>query len=450
MVKETATKDNKTPSPEPAKAAPAKPGPKPKTGTDKTAAVDQAKMVAAARNAILKGTGQKQIGENRKPLASVPSGSSCIDDMIGGTLSADKSGPKCPGYPRRHITEIYGPESSGKTTLALEAISEVQRLGGIAMFIDFEHALDHQYAQRVGVSFDQDKLMLYAPETMEQGWKMIFIGIAGGIDLIVVDSVAAMVPEAEYKKKPGEPPKIGAVAASMSENLKKICVWLNGPVSKNPRGGTALLMLNQIRSTISSGGGGKPPANDNTAGGNALKFYAYVRLKASRTGSEIIKRKNRFTGKEQSYPYGNHTRVKLVKSKVDGKQGFTTDIFIRFNHGVDDFYSMIEAGVTTGNVEKEGAYFEYEGQRFQGRDKFRAYLMDNPKVFNGLRAKVLAMVRNEDDIQDKDLNEEDELVAQMENEFPDSDSSESTPEELEVEADDAETPEDSEVEEAGT
>lgn len=450
----------KAPAPAAKAAAPAakpgpKPGPKPAAKAGPAAkskeAPDRAKVVAAARAAILKSTGLKPIAESKAPLPAVSTGSAGLDDLIGGTPAADKSGPKCPGYPRRHITEIFGAESSGKTTAALEAIAEAQKNGGVAMFIDFEHALDTQYASKIGVSFDESRLMNYRPQTMEEGWRLIYIGIAAGVDIIVVDSVAAMVPNNELNnKKPGEAPKIGAVAAGMAQMLPKVCAWLDGPIAKNPQG-TALIMLNQIRATISTGGGGGKGTNENTSGGYALKFFAFLRLKFSRTGSEIVKKKNRFTGKEQSYAYGNHTRVKIVKSKVDGKQGFTTDIFIRFNHGIDDFYSMIEAGVTTGIVSKNKATYEYDGQSFNGRDKFRTFLVDNPKVFAGLRTKVLAMVRNEEDIKESDLDDDDAILVSMEAAFESAltEGEDTTPEELEVEADDAETNEESGEEESG-
>jgi recombination protein RecA len=371
--------------------------------------------LSAIRNLVFKVTGEKPLSENKGPIPAAPSGSTCIDDLIGGALAADKSGPKCPGYPRRHITEIYGAESSGKTTAALQAIAEVQKKGGTAMFLDFEHALDHQYARRIGVDFDENRLSLYQPDTMEKGWQMIHIGIAGGVDLIVVDSVAAMVPDAELnKKKAGEAPKIGAVAASMASNLPKVCNWLSSPkYQKNPKG-TALIFLNQIRASISTGGGGGQGTNENTAGGYALKFFSYLRIKFTRIRTERLpgKKKDPLTGKEVTLPYGNLTQVKLVKSKVDGKQGFTTEIFIRFNHGIDDHYSLIEAGVSTKVISKSGAFYEYGGQRYQGRDRLRRYLMDNPKVFNELRVKILSRVRDDVNGSDEELKdaEDDDII----------------------------------------
>jgi recombination protein RecA len=357
------------------------------------AAVVPSKALASMRTFLGK-KGIKPLALNLGPIPAIPSGSVCIDDLIGGTLAADKSGPKCAGYPRKRITEIYGQESSGKTTAAIQAAAAVQAQGGTVCFVDFEHALDHAYATKVGMSFDEDKLLLYQPEDMEEGWVLIQTAIAAGVDLIIVDSVAAMVPRSEKEKKIGDVAKIGVVAANMSRMLPQVCGWLDSPkfLVHNPKG-TALLLLNQVRASISTGGGGAP-AEDNTTGGKALKFYCYLRLKFTRIKTERLasKHKDAMTGKEVSLPYGNLTQVKLVKSKVDGKQGYTTEIFIRFNYGIDDYYSLIEAAVSVGVIKKRGAFYEFSGSAYQGRDKLRKHLMSNKAEFQELRTKVLAAV----------------------------------------------------------
>lgn len=369
--------------------------------------------LAAIRAAALKGIGLKTVAENKSSIPAVSSGSITIDDLIGGTLADDKKGPKCPGYPRRRITEIFGAESSGKTTAAIQAIAEVQKNGGTAMFIDFEQALDQPYARRVGMSFADDKLAFFQPETMEEGWKLIHLGIAGGVDLIVVDSVAAMVPQAELEKKPGDTPQIGVVARAMSNMLPKICIWLNSPkYTRNPQG-TALIFLNQVRANISTGGyAGAGAETDSSTGGKALKFYAYLRMKFTKLRAEKLpaKRKDGFTGKDVSIPYGNLTQVKIVKSKVDGKQGFTSEIFIRFNYGIDNYFSLIEAAVANKVIGKSGAFYKFNDQQFQGRDKLRKHLMDNPDLFNALRATVLNVVRAEGFEEPEEVEDEDDLL----------------------------------------
>ncbi len=380
-----------------------------------------ARAMQALRAIVKKKTGEDAISEDISAMACISSGSSCINDLIGGSLAADGSGPKCPGYPRKHITEIYGGESSGKTTAALQAVAECQKAGGRAMYLDFEHALDHAYAKKIGVSFDPDKLALFSPVCMEDGFKMISFGIQLGVDLIVIDSVAAMIPKSEYSRDLGEGAKIGIVANIMSQQIPKVKAWLSKPKTSeegsqgytNPLG-TALVLINQTRSSISTGGwgGGHGGSEENTPGGKALKFYYHVRLKFSRVKSEIIKRKDPISGKDRNFPYGSHTSVKLVKSKIDGKQGYTTDIFIRYNQGIDDYYSMIEAAANYKLVTKAGASsYTYDGTTYRGREKFRSYLVANPKVFEELRSKVLSAVRaGEKVIQDDELSDEDELL----------------------------------------
>ncbi len=360
-----------------------------------------------------------------KPFVS--SGSVVVDDLIGGTLAADGK-PKCPGFPRRHITEIYGAESSGKTTAALEAIAEAQKNGGWAMFLDFEHALDHGYAKAVGVSFDPSKLLLYQPTTFEEGLKMMWMGITMGADLIVIDSVASMVPKAELEKGPDDASAIGALSRAMSTALPKIGVWLCNPANKNPLG-TALIFINQERALISTGGRGP---SSHTAGGKALKYYAYLRLAYTRIRGEVMEKKSKITGKVLKVPYGSHTQVKVVKSKIDAKQGQTGDVFIRFGVGIDDHFSVIEAGVTNKLVKRDGAWYSYNGERYQGREGFRNFLKTDDKVFAQLRKDVMfAMHSGAVDSQaPEDEDEFETLSVGLETEFGEEGASTSSVEEL--------------------
>lgn len=363
----------------------AKPEAKPKL----KAVPEKKQQVSAAQLAasiIKKKMGMTTITAQTGSLPHVPSGSFAIDDLIGGTLASDGK-PKCPGYPRRRITEVFGAESSGKTTAALQAIAEVQRNGGSAMFLDFEHALDHAYAKALGVSFDEKKLTLYQPTTLEEGMKIIYVGIMTGVDLIVVDSVAAMVPKSELDKGADDPSTIGGQARALSRFLPQLGVWMwkDEAKARNPLG-TAIVLINQTRAQISKTGAG---GDTNTSGGKALKFYAYLRLQFSKIRAEALEKKNKFTGKTTRVPYGNHTQVKVIKSKIDAKQGQTADIFIRFGQGIDDALSLIEAGVNHKFVEKSGAWYEYQGERFQGREGLRAALNSNPAMFQELRKQVL-------------------------------------------------------------
>lgn len=406
-------------------------------------------IAAMTRQLILKKTGQKPLEKSMSTLPHVPSGSIIIDNLIGGSKAQDGKGSICPGYPRRKITEIYGPESSGKTTVALAAVAKVQRAGGTAMFLDFEHALHHGYAQQIGVKFD-DTFMLYAPDTMEEGFTMMLIAIMTGVDIIVVDSVAAMVPAAELDKKISDAAKVGVVAAKMAINLPKFALWLakhpqeGGEVKKPVKGalGTALVFLNQERAVISTGGGHGPETN--SAGGKALKFFAYYRLRLTRISSDMIERKDPLTGKKRKFPYGNQTSVKVVKAKADAKQGMSANIFIRYGYGVDDVYSVIETGVVNGLVQKEGAYYAYGGERVQSRDKFRALLLANPKLYDELKTKVVNAIVSmaPTAVADEELSEEDALLEGMESELDGLDVAlGKTEEELVIEAEDAVEPE---------
>lgn len=369
--------------------------PAPKKAKSASQAVTKKGPSAAelAASIIKKKMGVSTITAYTGALPHVSTGSFAVDDLIGGTLASDGK-PKCPGFPRRRITEVFGAESSGKTTGALQSIAECQRNGGVAMFLDFEHALDHAYAKAIGVNFESRHLALYQPDTLEEGMKYIYIGIMTGVDIIVVDSVAAMVPKADLEKGADEAATIGSQARAFSRFLPMIGTWLwkKDAAERNPEG-TALVFINQIRATISKGGPGGGGPETNTSGGKAIKFYAYLRLLYTKIKAEYIESKNKFNGKKIRKAFGNHTQVKVIKSKIDAKQGQAADIFIRFGQGIDDALSLIEAGVNHRFVKKEGSWYVLNGERYQGREKLRTYLKENRKAFEDLRKKVLASVQ---------------------------------------------------------
>ena len=405
-----------------------------KKAAKKKAFSDTAKQAEMARKAIFKATGKRQVKPFFGPWPVVSSGSTTISQVIGGSISRDKKGLTCYGYPRTRVTEIYGPEHSGKTTLALEAIVACQKAGGRAYYIDYEHALHDGYAQAIGVDFHEDKLGYFRPDTLEEGMKMLYLGIRTHVDLIVCDSIAAMVPEKELKKSVGEEPKIGARAKALSELMPKIGIWLDKPEFIGPGGGTAIILINQIRAKITTGGG-RGGANETTTGGYALKFFYSLRLKATRVSSEFIKRKDHVTGKEKSIPFGNHTVVKVIKNKIDGTTGHTADIFIRHGFGIDDYYSVIQGSVTQKIVKRAGAWYEYGEERFQGREPLRKYLMENDKVFEQLKAALQATYHVKD-TGPVELKEEDELVSEMDEAFGGADEDEAyeaDPDEISVE-----------------
>jgi recombination protein RecA len=353
-------------------------------------------------------------------LPHVPTGSSTLDILIGGTLARDGKSALCPGFPRRRITEVYGPESSGKTSLCLSAIAKLQKDGGSALFLDFEHHISKKYAIDIGVDWDAPTFSVIQPRTFEEGVKMMMLAIGHGVDLVVVDSVAAMVPEAEMEKKSDDPMKLGAVASLMAKIMPRMGIWLDEFPQQNKKKieghpGTAIVLLNQTRALISTSGGGGHGDAENTPGGKALKFFASLRVRLSRIKSETIKRKDPMSGREITIPFGNLTHVKIVKSKMDGKQNHTGQVFIRYGYGVDDYFSIIEAGVTNKLVKKGGAQYAFNGESFQGRDRLRKYLITNPKAFEALKADILSIVISGSKAidPDEDLTDNDNLLETM-------------------------------------
>ena len=269
------------------------------------------------------------------------------------------------GLPRGRVIEIYGPESSGKTTLALHAIAEAQKRGGVCAFIDAEHALDPTYARKLGV--DVDNLLISQPDTGEQGLEIADTLVrSGSIDVLVVDSVAALVPRAELEGEMGDS-HVGLHARLMSQALRKI----TGSVA---RSNTLFIFLNQIRLKIGVMFGNP----ETTTGGNALKFYASVRMEIRRTGS--IKDREEVTG--------NHTRVKVVKNKL-APPFRQVEFDIMFGEGISKMGELVDLGVKAGVVEKSGAWFSHDSQRIgQGRENAKQFLRENPKVADAIEKKI--------------------------------------------------------------
>ena len=273
------------------------------------------------------------------------------------------------GFPRGRIIEIYGPESSGKTTLSLHAVAEAQKAGGTAAFVDAEHALDPQYAARLGVNVDD--LLVSQPDTGEQALEITDMLVrSGAVDIIVVDSVAALTPRAEIEGEMGDS-HVGLHARLMSQALRK----LTGNIK---RANTTVIFINQIRLKIGVMFGNP----ETTTGGNALKFYSSVRLDIRRIGS--IKRGDEVVG--------NETRVKVVKNKVAPpfKQ---VEFDILYNQGVSHEGELIELGVKNNIVEKTGAWYSYSGDRMgQGKDNVRQYLAEHPDIADDIERQIRAVM----------------------------------------------------------
>ncbi|MDO5746326.1 MAG: recombinase RecA [Actinomycetaceae bacterium] len=292
------------------------------------------------------------------PIQAIPTGSIALDVALG-----------VGGLPRGRIIEIYGPESSGKTTVALHAVASAQKAGGNAAFIDAEHALDPEYAQRLGVNTDD--LLVAQPDTGEQALEITDMLVrSGGIDIIVIDSVAALVPKAEIEGEMGDS-HVGLQARLMSQALRKI----TGALSAT---GTTAIFINQLREKIGVFFG----SPETTTGGKALKFYSSVRLDVRRIE----------TLKEAGVPVGNHTRVKIVKNKVAPpfKQA---EFDIMYGQGISREGSIIDMGVDLKLIRKAGAWYTYgQDQLGQGKENVRTFLKDNPALADELEAKILAEV----------------------------------------------------------
>ncbi len=271
------------------------------------------------------------------------------------------------GLPRGRVVEIYGPESSGKTTLTLQVIAEMQKLGGTAAFIDAEHALDPQYAQKLGVNVNE--LLVSQPDNGEQALEIADMLVrSGSVDVVVVDSVAALTPKAEIEGEMGDS-HMGLQARLMSQALRKLTANIK-------RSNTLVIFINQIRMKIGVMFGNP----ETTTGGNALKFYASVRLDIRRTGS--IK-----SGEEV---VGNETKVKVVKNKV-APPFKTAEFDILYGEGISREGEIVELGVIHKIVEKSGAWYAYKGDKIgQGKDNARQYLKDNPEIAREIEARIRA------------------------------------------------------------
>lgn len=381
-------------------------------------------LMATTRNLIKKVTDQDPVGNRTGSWPHLPSGAIAVDSLIGGTPLITGGGLVCPGYPRGRLVEIYGAESSGKTTLALAAAVQAQRARQGVLYLDFENAIHHGYARSIGVNFDESYLNLYSPTTLEEGMKMMYLSICNGVGLVVVDSVAAMLPKAELDKNLNDPAAIGFLARAMSSVLPKMTQWLK----EKP---AVVIFINQVRANISKSSYG--PGDDNTAGGKAVKFYASLRLKLTRIKSEFIEKVDPITLQKKKIPFGNVVQVKAVKNRMDGKQGHTCEIFIRYGSGVDEYLSLVEAAVPRKLVVKRGSAYDFEGESFKGRDKLRSFLVNNPKAFEKLRDSVMQSLLSESPTAIAEVNDED-IVSDMRQELDDDtifeESSDSAPEEV--------------------
>ncbi|WP_456445487.1 recombinase RecA [Oceanithermus sp.] len=306
------------------------------------------------------GTGAiMRLGERpRQEVEVIPTGSLALDLALG-----------IGGIPRGRIIEIYGPESGGKTTLALHIVAQAQKAGGVAAFVDAEHALDPVYARQLGV--DVDNLLLSQPDTGEQALEIVELLVrSGAVDVIVVDSVAALVPRAEIEGEMGDA-HVGLQARLMSQALRK----LTGVLSKS---NTSAIFINQIREKVGVMYGNP----EVTTGGRALKFYSSVRLDVRRKGQPI---------KKGDQPIANVVRVKVTKNKL-APPFREAELELYFGRGIDPVADLVTVAVDRGVIEKSGSWFSYGEIRLgQGKEKAADYLRANPETIDEIRAKVLGL-----------------------------------------------------------
>ncbi len=324
---------------------------------DMNAAEKQKALDAALgqiERAFGKGSIMKLGGDSHQEVEVVSTGSLGLDLALG-----------IGGLPRGRIIEIYGPESSGKTTLALQVIAEAQKAGGQCAIIDAEHALDPSYAKKLGC--DIDSLLVSQPDCGEQALEIVDTLVrSGSLDVLVIDSVAALVPRAELEGEMGDS-HMGLQARLMSQALRK----LTGTISKSR---TIVIFINQIRMKIGVMFG----SPETTTGGNALKFYASIRLDIRRIGSL----------KDKETVVGNQTKVKVVKNKL-APPFRVIEFDIMYGEGISKMGEIIDLGVNAGVVEKSGAWFSFDGERIgQGRENTRKYLKENPKVAEAIEKKL--------------------------------------------------------------
>lgn len=354
----------------------------PKNGKAAAPAGDKKTALEAAIAIIERDCGKgtiMRLGENaRMEVSAVPTGSLNLDIALG-----------VGGVPRGRIVEIYGPESSGKTTVALHVVAEVQKMGGEAAFIDAEHALDPVYAKNLGVNIND--LLISQPDSGEQALEIAErLVLSRAVDVIVIDSVAALVPQQEIDGNMGQS-YVGVQARLMSQALRK----LSGSVAKS---NCVLIFINQLREKVGISYGNP----EVTPGGRALKFYASVRIEVRK--GEALKNSNGV--------YGSHTKAKVVKNKV-APPFRTAEFDILYGKGISKTNEIFDAGLNFGFVEKSGSFFSYDGNRWQGKDNARAAIESDPAMLAKLEEQVRAAMMQSG----APAGEEDDLSLEGEDEF---------------------------------
>lgn len=356
-----------------------------------------------------------ELGDGQQPIECIPTGSVVVDYLIGG-YRTENGEKRCPGVPRGRITELFGPEGSGKTTLAIHTAIQCQKGGGSVVFLDFEHAFAPTYAADLGLDLQDDDFLLMQPKHWEEGAEIIKAMAEAGVDLIIVDSVAAMKPQRDVEDNDvSSTGQVGHIARLQSSFLPKI-------VNTIEESNTALLYLNQLRSRIKTSMYDSGP-DEETSGGRALKYFASLRMKLKRCRTEYAQVESELTGKSEKQPISNMIRAKNVKNKVSRHQGHSGEFVIRYGEGVDNVRSVIDIADARKVITRAGAWYSFtdlsgEEIKVQGKEALRDHFIENPEDFQAVVGQVSSFSKgfdkagkvSDDDIEveEFDIDEDDE------------------------------------------
>lgn len=373
--------------------------------------LDQALDAVESKDNVDLKEAKVDLSEELEPTPAISTGSPVVDYLIGGKdVKIDGvDGKECPGIPRGRITEIYGPEGSGKTTLALETAVQCQKEGGAVCFLDYENAITPYYAKDLGLEFDSDKFRLIQPRHWEEGAEIIGSMVDAEVDLIIVDSVASMKPKKAIEGDLSDTGQIGHLARKMSDYLPKLVHGLR-------RADTSLVFLNQVRTNVKTSPY-DPGPDEKTPGGRALKFYSSLRLSLEKIKSEYEKKEGDLKGERKKRPVNIIVEAKNTKCKVSRNQGNFTDFVIRFGEGIDNVRSVIDIAKSRDIIEQAGPWYKFvdstgEERSLQGREETRNFFQDNPEEFQHIANQVKRFTKGEDqeigDVSDDDIVEVDE------------------------------------------
>lgn len=312
----------------------------------------------------------------KETIDFIPTGSWVLNQIIGdGTMTGTPG-----GFPRGHIVEIFGDESSGKTTIGLSAIAKTQEMGGFGILMDFEQSFHSTYAEKLGINLNKDKFIVSRPSHFQQGARQIENMLLMKPPIIVIDSVAAMLPKQVLDADVDESMMVGIHARLMSMLLQRISKQLQAS-------NTCLVFLNQLRAVIKKSKWETGP-DEESSGGRALKYYSSVRIKLKKSKIEHIDAISKITGKKEKEPINVTIKASVVKNKID-KPHYSGPIYIRFGEGFDNILSIIELAINLGVIKKSGSFFQFDTIKEQGKESFRTALNENPKIFEKLQNSLV-------------------------------------------------------------